>query len=130
MEVRRISNQGPQTVVEFYRELFELWAQERDRKLPQCMLDLLRELTSDGPAPLVWGVTSHERLALHATDDWKAPTLVFIAPHSDGSWHIECSLPPELQPWPEAIVTGHTSELSEAVRRVHLGLKWAGLIAV
>jgi hypothetical protein len=92
------------------------------------MLDLLAELAADGPEPVVWGLTSICNLGLHAADDWQSPTLVWVNPTSAGTWHISCALPVARCPWPEAMVTGYTEQLAEAVRRVRLGLQWAGLL--
>jgi hypothetical protein len=131
MEIRRVINQGSQTPVEFYLELSDVLAKGSARKHPskqaRCMLDLLRELTADGSDLVLWGMTSHEALHLVA-DGTKSHTLVSIYPTTAGTWHISCSLPDNLCPWPEAVVTGYTEELAEAVRRVRLGLRWAGLL--
>ena len=129
MEIRRVTSQGSETLDEFYLNLVDNSQRPNQRRLPQCMLDLLDALRADGPEPVVWGLTSMARLRLHATNDWRARTLVFISPNADGSWNIDCALPPDRCPWPDAAVTGHTEELAEAVRRVHLGLQWAGLLA-
>jgi len=128
VDVRRITSQGPQTLVGFYREVIDTRERESERRLPRCMLDLLRELAADGPEPVVWGLTSACRLGLHATDDWQSRTLVFIEPTLAGTWHIHCALPADRCPWPDAVVTGYTEDLAEAVRRVRLGLQWAGLL--
>jgi hypothetical protein len=127
VEVRRITSQGPQTVEDFYRELLTLSQRRADKCLPQCMLDLLHALAKDDPELVVWGMTSHTQLALSATDQTSRPA-VSISPTSAGGWYINCVLPLELRPWPEAEVTGYTEQLSEAVRRVHLGLWCAGLL--
>jgi hypothetical protein len=128
VEVRRVTCQGPQTVEEFYREMAATRVVDRERRQPRFMLDLLRELSADGPGPVVWGLTSHERLALLAADDWDSRTLVLIEPTPAGTWQIQCALPADRAPWPEAVVWGYTEELAEAVRRVRLGLEWAGLL--
>jgi hypothetical protein len=128
VEIRRITSQGPQTLEDFYRELVESRERVTERWLPQSMLDLLRELRADGPEPVVWGLTSLDRLGLHESDDWQSRSVVFIEPTSAGSWHIHCALPPDQCPWPEAVVTGYTEELAEALRRIRLGLEWAGLL--
>ena len=128
VEIRRMTCQGPQTLVEFYRGMLETRERGSERFLPESMLALLYELTADGAEPLVWGLTSVCRLGLHAIDDWQSPTLVFIEPTSLGTWHITCALPADQQPWPDATVHGYTEQLPEAVRRVRLGLQWAGLL--
>ncbi|WP_157369869.1 hypothetical protein [Zavarzinella formosa] len=125
--MRRITVQGPESVAEFYQSMADRCESAQERRLPQCMLDLLRELSAGGSEPVVWGLTSHERLGLRAVDDWQAPSLVSIEPTTSGAWHIECALPADWRPWPAAVVRGHTAELAEAVRRVWIGLRWAGL---
>ena len=127
MEVRRVTSQGPQSVEDFYRERLALSRREVDRWLPQCMLDLLRELADGDPELVVWGMTSHDLLDLSAADQTSRPAAS-VCPTSAGGWHVTCALPPDLCPWPEAEVTGYTEQLAEAVRRVRLGLWWAGLL--
>ena len=130
MEIRQVTSQASETLEEFYRHSLELSHEARHDgggRMQQCMLDLLRELHAEGPSPLVWGSTSILRLGLHAIDDWKSPTLAFISPSVGGGWYVSCTLPPELQPWPDAEVTGYTEDLAEAIRRVKLGCQWGGL---
>src|SRR5689334_22297145 len=121
MLIRRITSQGPETLEQRYQRAIDTSQQDTERRPAQGMLNLIKELQEDGPDPLVWGLTSIIRLSLHAVDDWKSPALVIIDPTMGGGWRISCVMPRELQPWPEAIISGNTDDLAEAVRRVRLG---------
>ena len=123
MEIKRVTYQESMTIQEFYQAANARSESTSENRYARCMLDLVDALVEDGGPPLIWGMTSHLSLYLFAEGKHQG---VSIVPFGEGAWSISCSPPPEFQLWSDVTVSGHTCDLSEAVRRVRLGLKWAG----
>lgn len=84
---------------------------EAARKMIQ-LIERLEETFRDRP---VWGLTSLYNLKLLATDDWKTPWLVSIAPPVGGRFVIEYLMPEAEAPWPKARVVGESESIDAAV---------------
>lgn len=121
MSLRRGSCQPSQTIAEFYAGMVALGPSNVFSRIGSQALDLLPRLEEALADIEVWGITSHEMLCLHNVDDYTAPTLVAVHPHSD-SFEISYRLPEPLSPWPDAVVHGTATSTGQALSMIEIAI--------
>ena len=111
MIIKRSKEQGTETLEEFYRN----W----NSKLGQSMLCLIARLKEVDDERILWGLTSHARLCL-LSDNPSANYrhVIITAGYDDKPYKIECHVPPEQAPWPNAYIHGEAYSLDEAISMI------------
>ena len=82
------------------------------------MLDLIARLRALPDDRQVWGLTSHERLCLLATDSSASPWYVIVAALDSQNIFIEYLVPGDSAPWPNAYMRGEARSHDDAVRMI------------
>lgn len=117
MHLTRCQDQRRQSLDEFYDEL----AQSNDavsRDIGQTMCSLISRLRASPDARQVYGLTSHHRLCLLASDTYQARQFVILSALDRSNYWIEYLMPEAVAPWPEAYIRGEAHSEDEAVRMV------------
>jgi len=122
MTLRRASWQGPAALDDEYRA-FEKLPNKNLAGAGTQMLRLLPLLYEACSGLDVWGITSHERLCLIATDAHDAPWLVVIEPVPGDEYEIRFRLPDSEAPWDHAMVWGRATNPEDACRMVRTGIE-------
>ena len=123
MNLKRASCQTGESLTEFYSELatHDGWT-----CVCEMMLQLLPKLEGLADEVPIWGLTSHERLVLLATDDYRTPWFVMITPHRWEEYDIHYLLPKAEAPWGGARVEGIARDLDQASRMIRIAMQRSG----
>jgi len=107
-----------------YAEI-ESWSDPGSSKGGAVMRALIKGINEALPSTHIWGLTSHERLLLHASPECAAPWFVSIVAYGD-QIIIEYKLPPEIAPWKDAVVRGIASDVQTALSSVKTSMVKSG----
>jgi hypothetical protein len=121
MQLERCRDQAPQTIEEFYQ-----WVASSDGAVSHggsAMLDLIARLRAAPDARRAWGLTSHTRLCLLASDTHTSPWYVIVSALDHRNFNVEYLMPSSLAPWPHARVTGEAQTVEEAVRKTFIAME-------
>ena len=113
MPIKRSSDQQSKTLTEFYNDL-SATSTNNYAIVGKEMLHLVQLIDQTFEDTLLWGLTSHARLVIQNTDDWKAPWYIIISNIGTKEYYFEYLLPTEKQPWENAYVRGQANNLEEA----------------
>ncbi|MDX2111882.1 MAG: hypothetical protein SFY80_16760 [Verrucomicrobiota bacterium] len=121
MHLVRCHDQKSKTLDEFYKEISE--HDRVDREIGMAMLSLLARLRALPDGRDVWGLTSHYRLCLLATDSSETPWFVTVVALNERNYFLEYLMPERLAPWPHAYVRGEALSEDDAVRMILIGME-------
>ena len=117
MKLIHCQDQKSKTLDEFFLDVSQ---QDHpvSRENGKTMLDLLARLRALPDAHQVYGLTSHHRLCLLASDSWQAPWFVIINALGKQTYYVEYLMPKHTAPWPHAYVRGEASSEDDAVKMI------------
>src|SRR5262245_21261336 len=122
MHLTRCHDQKSKTLEQFYGEL-SVSDEPVTRQIGQTMLSLLARLRALPNERRVWGLTSHYRLGLHASNSYETPCFVTAFGLDARNYLIEYLMPERVAPWPHAYVTGQACSEDEAVQMILTGME-------
>jgi hypothetical protein len=117
VHLTRCHDQKSKTLDEFYAEL-SLSDEPITRQGGQTMLSLLARLRALPKDRHVWGLTSHYRLGLLATDSAETPCFVMVSALDARNYFVEYLLPESVAPWAGAYVRGEARSEDDAVQMI------------
>jgi len=130
MDLIRITAQSGASLSEFYAREAENYRQDNRSVLAQMlepMVELLEYLRTSIEAPAVYAVTSHLRLRLIASDDYRSPTLATVEAVIDGpktfAFDIAYEIPWAEAPWENAWVHGLAIDVPQAAEMILIALR-------
>jgi hypothetical protein len=122
MHLTKCQNQKKQTLEEFYTEV-TTWEKATSRGAAKVMLGLISRLRALPDERRVFGLTSHLRLCLLATDSWKSPWYVIFSALDERNIYVEYLMPEHVAPWPRAYVRGEARSEDEAVQMIVVAIE-------
>ncbi len=122
VHLTRCHDQKSKTLDEFYADL-SVSEEPVTRQIGQTMLSLLSRLRALPAGRQVWGLTSHYRLALLASDSWETPSFVTVVALDERNYFVEYLMPERIAPWPRAYVRGEARSEDEAVQMIQTGME-------
>ena len=125
MLLERCKDQPSETLEESYIEISK-GDSAVNRDGGAAMLDLISRLRRLPDPDRAWGLTSHDRLCLLASDTFASPWYVSVAAISRTSYWIEYLMPESLAAWPGARVHGEAHSEDEAVQMVMTAIDRSG----
>lgn len=117
MELRRISDQGPESLVEYFEEFVQ----------SKKMAELIRHIEQNLDAPMHWATTSHSWFYLTAIDHWdplRARLFVYARRHG---FEIHYRATEEFTGWDSSFERIHARDVVEATEAVEFALHHAVL---
>jgi hypothetical protein len=81
-----------------------------------AMLELIRLLRAEPFESRVFGLTTHDRLALLAADAFGSSWYVLLGALDEHHYSVEYLMPQATAPWPRAYVRGEARSAADAVR--------------
>ena len=122
MHLERCTEQGPQTLDQFYWQTAQ---RPVSRLIGPTMLALIARLRALPDDRRLWGLTSHFRLCLLERDESSAPWYVIVS--TIGSeFEIQYLMPASLAPWPNAYVRGEARTEDHAVQMIVIAVEQSG----
>ena len=122
MHLTRCHEQKSKTLDESYREL-SISDEPITRGIGQTMLILLDRLRALPDERHVWGLTSHHRLCLLASDSAEADWSVTVIASDTQNYFIEYLMPGHVAPWPGAHIRGEAGSEDEAVKMLLIAME-------
>jgi len=110
------------------REFYSEAIQDSDfttREIGKTMLEWVNRIELELPELRIWGLTSHYRLVLMATETYHGDWSVIIIGQK-GNYRVDYLMPKEYAPWENAYVTGETTDFEEALKISIIGIKKSG----
>lgn len=89
------------------------------------MLEFIRLINELFPQTTIWGLTSHSRLVLQASDKWDSEWFVIIKSLGN-EFQFQYLMPHYKSPWEDAFVKGVTRSLSGAKKYLLIAMKESG----
>lgn len=120
MQIRRIQQQYPETIDEFYTKL----TQDENVYYRSCgtmMLDLIQYLRTDVSGPPLTAATAHHDLVLIEPNEQKR----VLCTAWNGRYKISCSAQPSDAAWDKAQIIGYTESVIEAGSMIISALRYA-----
>jgi predicted transcriptional regulator len=117
MHLTPCQDQKKQTLDEFYTEV-TTWENAGSRDVGRVMLGLIARLRALPDERRVFGLTSHLRLCLLASDSYRSPWYVIVSALDERNIHVEYLMPKTIAPWPHAYVRGDACSEDEAVQMI------------
>jgi len=122
VRLTRCHDQKSKTLDEFYGEL-SVSDEPVTRQIGQTMLSLLARLRTLPGDRQAWGITSHYRLGLLATDSYENPCFVTVVALDERNYFVEYLMPEHVAPWPRAYVRGEARSEDEAIKMIQTGME-------
>ena len=94
-------------------------------KVSDSMLELIGLINELFPQTTIWGLTSHSRLVLQASDKWDSEWFVIIKSLGN-EFEFQYLMPHYKSPWEDAFVKGVTRSLSGAKKYLLIAMKESG----
>jgi hypothetical protein len=88
-----------------------------------AMLELIGRLRAEPFEPRVFGLTTHNRLALLAADAFASSWYVVLSALDEENYFVEYLMPPPEAPWPRAYVRGEARSAADAVRMALIAME-------
>jgi hypothetical protein len=123
MTLRRASCQCGCTLREYYEEFACLPVDNPLASVGAAMLELLPHLDRVCEGTAVFGVTWHDALHLHQSDDPRAPAAVLIRATPDGEIQVAYRMPAAEAPWHGALVQGVAPSPDIAARMISAAME-------
>ena len=101
MHLTHCQDQKRQTLEEFYTDV-TTWDKATSRDVGRVMLGLIARLRALPDERRVFGLTSHLRLCLLASDTYKSPWFVIFSALNERNIYVEYLMPKRIAPWPRA----------------------------
>lgn len=114
MPIIRYSGQKSETLEEFYQELTGEGSTFIEHEIGKTMLKFISMVNQTFTKTILYGVTSHDRLVIQATDNWEDDWYVTVYSIGDKNLIFEYQMPKEQSPWNPAIVKGKANTIEEA----------------
>ncbi len=124
MPIITSKSQDSKDLREFYSEA----AEDSDfttREIGKTMLEWVKRIELEAPELKIWGLTSHYRLVLMATETYHGEWSVIIIGQK-GNYRVDYLMPKEEAPWDNAYVTGETTDFEEAFKMSIIGIEKSG----
>lgn len=119
------SDQGGRSLLSFYEELSK--HHPHWEPTARMMLELLPELELRLSTRDAWGLTSHARLVLLPSDEYRQPYYVVIeALELEHRFRITYAMDTKDAPWENATVTGDACTAHEAASMVEVAMERCG----
>lgn len=123
MKLRRISQQSPENIRDFYIYLKNKQPNSGKSRF-QAMIDLIDTLEMQKPDYEYWVYTYNENLVLTRSDTMGSG--IAIEPLM-GTFVITYPLKSEKAPWKHALVEGLASNIPKAIQMIHQALEYLNM---
>lgn len=123
MPIIRNSSQNNKTLEEFYQELTSENSTVVDKQIGIAMLTFIATINQTFTETTLYGLTSHYRLVIQKTDNWKDEWYVTVYSIGDGKFQFEYKMPEQLSPWKYATVRGQANTINEAMEYLIIAMK-------
>ena len=124
MAINNSKSQPNKSLIEFYSEA----ATDSDfitSEIGKTMIKWIQEIERKLPDLQIWGLTSHYRLVLMATEthtgDW---SVILIG--QEGHYRVDYLIPLDEAPWENAYITGETTTFDKAMEMTLVGIEKSG----
>ena len=121
MQLIRCQDQKTKTLDEFYAEMSH-GKFPGTSKSGEAMLNLMTRLRALPDHRSVYGLTSHQRLCLLATNSYLSPWFVIVSSLDKNNYYIEYLMPEHVSPWPHAYVRGEARSEEDAVKLILIAM--------
>ncbi len=95
------------------------------KEIGKAMLMWIEGIEQALPELQIWGLTSHYKLVLMATETYHGDWSVIIIGQK-GNYRVDYLIPKENAPWENAYVTGETTNFEEALKMTLTGIEKCG----
>ena len=127
MPIRRDKNQKNESLIEFYKR--EEWTDSFEAAARR-MIEVVNWLNRTFKQTELIGSTSHQRLAIHASNDDDADWAVIISNWGLEEYYVEYKMPENQSPWKDAWVHGTATGFDELTQYLVIAMKatknWKG----
>lgn len=125
MPIKRSSDQGSQTLEEFYIDFLET-STNQYVDIAKKMLKLIEMLNLTFKETQIWGLTSHTRLVIQSEDKWESKWYVIVENVGTDDFYFSYLMPEDKRPWEDARVQGQAKSLEEAKFFMLIAMKESG----
>ena len=131
MPIRRSSDQGSETLEEFYIQ-FSKTGTSQYADVAKKMLTLIEMINQTFKETQLWGLTSHTRLIIQSEDSSESKWFVIIENVGTDDFYFSYLMPVDKRPWEGARVQGQAESIREARSFMLIAMKesegWQGNI--
>ena len=122
MPIVRNSAQKRETIEGFYQEIAD-HSSAIDNQIGTSLLAFIDMINQTFITTMRYGLTSHYRLVIQATDNGEDAWYIMVCADGIGKFHFEYQMPENTGPWKRASIRGEANSIEEAKDYLIIAMK-------